>query len=101
MSTVSTAIIAGGAIASAIFAAGFVRGLRQSIAGRDVEAKKEEVADSNRWPSIILAVIASAAIIASIGYWPNAVYIGPFLVLVTAAGTGLAFFLDRGVTAAK
>ena len=36
---------------------------------------------------------------AVIGYWPNAVYIGPFLVLVTAAATGLAFFLDNGVAA--
>jgi asparagine N-glycosylation enzyme membrane subunit Stt3 len=101
MSTISTVIITGGAVATAIFAAGFVRGLRQSIAGRDVELKGEEVSASDRWPAIILAVIASAVIIASIGFWPHAVYIGPLLVLVTAAATGVAFFLDEGVKASK
>jgi asparagine N-glycosylation enzyme membrane subunit Stt3 len=99
MSTISTLIIAGGAVATFVFAAGFVRGLRQSIAGRDIEGREEKITEPNHWFKIGAAVLASALIIASIGFWPSAIYIGPILALVTAAATGVAFFLDEGVQA--
>jgi hypothetical protein len=98
MSTVSITIIVLGLIATAIFAAGFYRGLRQSIAGRDVKGSDDAGYDaSDRWPSVILAVIASAAIISLVGFYPSAIYFGPFLVVLTAAANGVAFFLDKGV----
>ena len=100
MSSVSITIIILGAIATAIFAAGFYRGLRQSISGRDTVASGEAGYDaSDRWPSVILAVIASAGIITAVGFYPAAIYLGPFLVVLTAAANGVAFFLDKGTAA--
>ena len=41
-----------------------------------------------------LSVLASAAIIAGAGFSPAMIYAGPLLALVTAAGCGLAFFVE-------
>ncbi len=100
MSSVSITIIILGLIATAIFVAGFFRGLRQSIIERDNVASQEAGYDaSDRWPSVIFAVVASAAIITLIGFYPAAIYFGPFLVVLTAAANGVAFFLDKGTSA--
>jgi hypothetical protein len=100
MTSVSTTIIVLGLIATAIFVAGFYRGLRQSIAGRDSASSNEANYDSSdRWPSVIFAVVASAAIITLVGFYPAAIYFGPFLVVLTAAANGVAFFLDKGTAA--
>jgi len=96
MSTVTFIIILLGLAATAIFVAGFVRGLRQSISGRDAQSDTGTPEDSNHWPSVIFAVIASAVVIAAVGFIPAAVYLGPFLVILTAAANGIAFFLDDG-----
>ena len=80
--------------------AGFYRGLRQSISGRDNVASGDESYDgSDHWSSVIFAVIASAVIITLVGFYPDAVYFGPFLVVLTAAANGVAFFLDKGTVA--
>jgi hypothetical protein len=94
MSSVSLAIILIGAAATLLFALGFLRGLRNAIAGRDLEAPASDDDQVSRFPSALFAVIASAVVIASIGFTPVAIYFGPFLVLLTAAGVGLAFFLE-------
>jgi hypothetical protein len=100
MSSIAITIIILGAIATAIFAAGFFRGLLQSIQGRDSVASEEAGYDaSDRWPSVIFAVVASAAIITLVGFYPAAIYFGPFLVVLTAAANGVAFFLDKGTAA--
>jgi hypothetical protein len=100
MTSVSTTIITLGLIATAIFVAGFYRGLRQSIAGRDnASSEKADYDASDRWPSVIFAVVASAAIITLVGFYPAAIYFGPFLVVLTAAANGVAFFLDKGTAA--
>jgi ABC-type enterobactin transport system permease subunit len=96
MSTVTLIIILLGLAATALFIAGFARGLRQSISGRDAASDTGAPEDSNHWPSVIFAVIASAAVIAAVGFIPAAIYAGPFLVILTAAANGLAFFLDDG-----
>lgn len=96
MSTLSLILILLGLAATALFVAGFVRGLRQTFANRDAAPAKENFVDSDHWPSVIFAVIASALIITAVGFIPYAVYAGPFLVILTAAANGLAFFLDRG-----
>jgi hypothetical protein len=95
MSSISLILLVLGIIATAIFIAGFVKGLRQTIASRQSSGKAEAVSTSDHWPSVIFAVIASALIIAAVGFVPYAVYAGPFLVILTAAANGVAFFLDR------
>lgn len=96
MSNLSLILILLGLAATVIFVLGFARGLRQSFASRGVVAAKEAASTRDHWPSVIFAVAASALIIAAVGFAPYAVYAGPFLVILTAAANGLAFFLDRG-----
>ncbi len=97
MSTISLFITVLGLAATLLFAAGFYRGLRQSIQARSAESRKEDTYDENdRWSSAIFAVVASAVIIALVGVWPSTIYAGPILVILTAAANGIAFFLDEG-----
>jgi hypothetical protein len=95
MSSISVILLVLGLVATAIFVAGFVKGLRETIVNRDAKGKAEATSTSDHWPSVIFAVIASALIIAAVGFAPYAVYAGPFLVILTAAANGVAFFLDR------
>ena len=94
MSIVSLVIILAGAAATLLFVAGFLRGLRNAIAGRNQPAPESNDDEISRFPSALFAVVASAAVITAIGFTPVAIYFGPFLALVTAAGVGLAFFLE-------
>ncbi|MGE0237329.1 MAG: hypothetical protein AB7F09_18865 [Parvibaculaceae bacterium] len=94
MSTISIILLILGLAATAVFIVGFVRGLKQTIAQRHAKGAAEAPSTGDHWPSVIFAVIASALIIAAVGFVPYAVYAGPFLVILTAAANGLAFFLD-------
>ena len=94
MSNVSLVIIIAGAAATLLFTLGFLRGLRNAIAGRNQAAPASDDDEISRFPTALFAVVASAAVIAAIGFTPAAIYIGPLLAIVTAAGVGLAFFLE-------
>ena len=96
MSTITTILLLLGILATAVFVAGFLRGLRQAIDGRLQVARQAAVSENENWPSVVVAVVVSAVVIAAIGFIPAAVYAGPLLVIVTAAATGVAFFLDPG-----
>lgn len=94
MSTVSLIIIIAGAAATLLFALGFLRGLRNAIGGRNQPAPASNDDEISRFPTALIAVVASAIAIAAVGFTPAAIYIGPFLVIVTAAAVGIAFFLE-------
>jgi hypothetical protein len=94
MSTISLVIVVAGALATLLFAVGFLRGLRNAIAGRDLAAPASNEDERSRFPTALVAVVASAVVIAAVGFTPAAIYIGPLLAIVTAAGVGLAFFLE-------
>jgi hypothetical protein len=95
LSTISIVIIVLGILATLLFVAGFFRGLSNAIAlHRHPPTSEPEVSENEHWPSVIFAIVASAVIIAAVGFTPAAIYAGPILVLVTAAGVGLAFFLE-------
>jgi hypothetical protein len=94
MSTISLVIIVTGLAATVLFILGFLRGIRSAIAGRNHPAPASNDDEISRFPSALVAVVASAAVIAAVGFAPAAIYIGPFLAIVTAAGVGLAFFLE-------
>jgi fatty acid desaturase len=95
MSSISLTLLVLGIVATAIFIAGFVKGVRQTIANRQSRSKAQAPSATDHWPSVIFAVIASALIIAAVGFAPYAVYAGPLLVILTAAANGVAFFLDH------
>ena len=94
MSTISLVIIIAGAAATLLFTLGFLRGLKSAIAGRNQPAPASNDDQISRFPSALIAVVASAVVIAAIGFTPAAIYIGPLLAIVTAAGVGVAFFLE-------
>ncbi len=84
-----------GALATVLYVAGYIIGIKQSFA--DVESDKEvtNYKDSAYTVTIALAVIASAVIIALVGVTPVFVYAGPFLAVVTTFMVGFAFFYER------
>lgn len=96
MSTITTILLLLGILATAVFAAGFLRGLAQAIDSRSRPDRRVPVSEDEHWPSVLFAIVVSALVIASVGFIPAAVYAGPLLVIVTAAATGIAFFLDPG-----
>ena len=95
MSTISIVILVAGLAATALFIAGFLRGTKQAIAARDVPPGTEAVSETGHLGTAIFAVIASAAVIAAVGFFPAAIYLGPLLAIGTAAAVGIAFYLDR------
>ncbi|NPU66222.1 hypothetical protein HL667_14555 [Bradyrhizobium sp. 83012] len=78
------------------FLAGFWRGLQNAIAEyRGGAPERSDVPDYGYGGLAAVSVIASAVIIAGAGFSPAMIYAGPLLALVTAAGCGLAFFVEQ------
>lgn len=84
-----------GVVVTVFFLAGFWRGLMNAIAEyRAGGPEPHDVPDYRYGGVAALSVVASAAIIAGAGFSPAMIYAGPLLALVTAAGCGLAFFVE-------
>jgi hypothetical protein len=102
MSTIYLTIIILGLIGTAIFVAGFAKGLRDAIADyRSGTPDTNETDETSYGPSTVAAVAASALMIAAVGFSPYWVYAGPLLAIVTGAGVGVAFFMDRAPMLSK
>jgi hypothetical protein len=84
-----------GIVVTIFFLAGFWRGCSNAIAEYRAGKPESDVVPefSSGWIAA-LSVIASAVIIAGVGFSPAMIYAGPLLALVTAAGCGLAFFME-------
>ena len=95
MSTISLVILVLGLAATLLFLAGFWRGLKEALASRDEVASTEVPEDKGHLGTAIFAVVASAVVIAAVGFSPYAIYVGPLLSLFTAAAVGIAFFAER------
>jgi hypothetical protein len=95
MSNISTVIITLSILATILFAVGFIRGVKNAVASFRAGDDDSEVTDLAHWPSVIFAVVASAVVIAAVGFSPSLVYAGPILVIISGAATGLAFFLEE------
>lgn len=94
--TIYTIIVVLGLAATALFLAGFGRGLRNAIAEyRASTPEPNDVPGDTFSLTATLSVIASSIVIALAGFSPTFIYLGPFLVLGTAAACGIAFFLER------
>jgi hypothetical protein len=84
-----------GIVVTVFFLAGFWRGCMNAVAEyRAGSPESSEVPDYRYGATAALSVAASAAVIAGAGFSPAMIYAGPLLALVTAAGCGLAFFME-------
>lgn len=97
MSLTFFAFLLMGLIATVVFALGYYRGVTGAVtdhrnSGESAPIPEEE--NSNYGLAIVCAVIASAVIIASVGFVPEMMYAGPLLAIVTATMNGVAFFKD-------
>ncbi|MDO6682067.1 MULTISPECIES: hypothetical protein [unclassified Oceanobacter] len=83
-------------IATAIFVAGYIKGVTGAVADHRATAETAipEEQDSNYGLAILAAVLAASGIIAMVGFVPEMIYAGPFLAIVTATMNGVAFFVD-------
>jgi hypothetical protein len=88
-----------GTVVTLFFLAGFWRGLKNAIAEyRGGAPESDDVPDYRYGGIAALSVVASAVVIAGAGFSPAMIYAGPLLALVTAAGCGLAFFVEDKAT---
>lgn len=84
-----------GIVVTVFFLAGFWRGCKNAIAEyRAGSPESDEVPDYRYGWVAAISVVASALVIAGVGFSPAMIYAGPLLALVTAAGCGLAFFVE-------
>ena len=84
-----------GIVVTVFFLAGFWRGLKNAIAEYRAGApESDEVPDYRYGGLAAFSVVASAVIITGAGFSPAMIYAGPLLALFTAAGCGLAFFIE-------
>ena len=84
-----------GIVVTIFFLAGFWRGLKNAIAEYRAGTPESDTVPDYRYGGLAaFSVIASAAVIAGAGFSPAMIYAGPLLALVTAAGCGLAFFME-------
>jgi hypothetical protein len=91
-----TVIVILGLCAAALFLSGFIRGLRNAILEyRQGKPEPTEVPDYNYAGMAAISVVASAIVIALAGFSPAFIYIGPLLAICTAAGIGIAFFVEK------
>ncbi|MCS0497683.1 hypothetical protein [Ancylobacter mangrovi] len=91
-----TLILVLGICAAALFLAGFARGLRNAVIEyRRGKPEPTEVPDYNYVGMAAISVVISATVIALVGVAPMWIYAGPLMVLGTAAGIGVAFFVER------
>jgi hypothetical protein len=98
MSTITLVITALGVLITIFFAAAYVRGVRNAVNSfRQPPGPEKPVPQDGHWISMAFAVLVSIVSIVGVGYSAAFVYVGPFLVLVSAAGTALAFFLEEKV----
>jgi hypothetical protein len=85
--------------AAALFLTGFGRGLRNAIAEyRNNAVGPTDVPDFNYLGVAAISVVASGIVIALAGVNPMFIYIGPLLAIGTAAGIGIAFFVEKPST---
>lgn len=84
-----------GIVVTILFLAGFWRGCMNAVAQyRAGTPEPDDVPDYRYGWIAAVSVVASAVIIAGAGFTPAMIYAGPLLALVTAAGCGLAFFME-------
>jgi hypothetical protein len=96
MSTIFIVVLAFGLLGAAIFVSGFIKGVRNAIKQRRDTAPEAEWSDKSHYgSSAFFAVLASAVVIALVGFNPAFIYLGPLLAIVTAIGVGLAFLIGE------
>ncbi|MGQ7843245.1 hypothetical protein ACUNV4_02130 [Granulosicoccus sp. 3-233] len=96
MSSIYVATLFSCLIATAVFAAGYFKGISEAIADHRTETDSPipDEKESNYGLAIMVAVIVASSIICLIGIVPEMIYAGPFLAIVTAVMNGVAFFVD-------
>lgn len=96
MSTIMIFFLALGAVATLIFVAGYIRGVRAAIMTYDddhIETDTSGDVDIYWW-KIGVGVLAASLVIYLAGVAPAFIYLGPFLAIMTAAMNGVAFFIE-------
>jgi hypothetical protein len=97
MSAIFAVVLVFGLVGAAVFLSGFIKGVRDAIRQRRDTRPEGEWTDKGHYgSSAFFAVLASAVVIALVGFSPAFIYAGPLLAIVTATGVGLAFLIgDR------
>jgi hypothetical protein len=91
-------IIVLGLASAVVFLTGFGRGFRNAIVEyRNNAPEPTDVPDFNYVGVAAISVIASGVVIALAGVNPMLIYLGPLLAICTAAGIGIAFFVEKPV----
>ncbi|MGW5960721.1 hypothetical protein [Methylorubrum thiocyanatum] len=95
MSSITLLIILGSVVSTAIFVAGYRRGVHNAFSGYGIEETEQPVPQDGHWGGILLALLGSIVVITAMGFSSAWIYAGPILCLVTTIGVGVAFFIER------
>jgi hypothetical protein len=91
-----TLIVVLGLVATAFFLAGFWKGVRNAVIEyQSNKPESDDVPEYNYAGIAAISVAASGLLIAMPGFSPAWIYAGPLMAIVTAAGCGLAFFMEE------
>ena len=96
MSVTFYIFLALGAAATALFVAGYIRGVRNALLTYDDDQIETDTSGDIDvfWWKIGAGVLAASLVIFLVGVSPVFVYLGPLLAILTAAMNGLAFFVE-------
>ena len=94
LSPTTWALLIAGLVATLIFAAGFVRGVRAALRSFRQPDDGGVVGKHSRVGAIILSTAASGVVSALIGVFPQFIYAGPVLVILATAAIGIAFLVE-------
>ncbi|MFK7880809.1 hypothetical protein [Roseobacter sp.] len=97
MSTLMIFFLLCGAAATALFIAGYARGVAGALRSNNDKAVDPDTSGDldAKWWMFGAAVLAASTVIFLVGVSPVFIYLGPFLAMVTAAANGIAFFVDK------
>lgn len=95
MSTITLLVTLASIASTAVFVAGYVRGVRNAFSGYRVEETEAPVPQNGHWGGIAFALLCSIVVITATGFSSAWIYAGPILCLVTTVGVGVAFFLEK------
>lgn len=96
LSLATMAIVIGAVIATVVFAAGVIRGLRQTFFEYERAREADEGQDTGHFAEMgaVFAVIAAIVILYLFTIGPSWLYLGPILALVSAFGVGMCFLTE-------
>lgn len=95
MSTSLILTIIAAVVGTAIFAAGYIKGIRRAIAEYGTPNVPVTDKGGNYWLTVFIAIFGAGIAVTLLGVSPNWMIVVPFLGILSAIMVGLCFFVEE------